>query len=170
MAQNDRSVWEQRNRVLREFSTYLAMIQPMFPTSKETPRHKAYLVISNEVMRRKRGRQKEKKLPKRELIVMFNGKEKDTDNIKIMKNMAKDLYEIGNNGESQDKVDLKVIVETKEKRSYDDAKELIEKEIAQRSERKKSAQTYAETEIGNSISCTLPSQSKTSRHSRNSNR
>eukprot|EP00978_Attheya_sp_CCMP212_P014619 scaffold37348_cov24-Attheya_sp.AAC.1 len=84
--------------------------------------------------------------------------------------MAKDLYEIGNNGESRNKVDLQVIVETKEKRSYDDVKELIEKETAQRSERKKSAKTFAEAEIGNAISYTLPSPSKTSRHRRNSNR
>ena len=84
LAQNDRAVWEQQNRVLCKLATYLDLIQPMFATLKETPCHKAYLVISNEVMRQqKEGAQKEKKLPKRELIVMFHSKEKETDNIKL---------------------------------------------------------------------------------------
>jgi hypothetical protein len=36
LAQNDQAVWEQQNRVLHDFATYIDMIQPTFATSKET--------------------------------------------------------------------------------------------------------------------------------------
>eukprot|EP00978_Attheya_sp_CCMP212_P027336 scaffold91542_cov48-Attheya_sp.AAC.3 len=84
--------------------------------------------------------------------------------------MAKDLYNIGSKKEARNTVDLKFIVETKDSRACNSVADLIKIETALTSAWKKSAKTFSETQIGNAVSCALPSPSKTSRHHHNSAR